>query len=179
MRLFVALNLPQYAVSSLQRCVDSLQPYLVEGRVTDSQNYHITLSFLGEVDENNLIYIQSAMDKVKDMSAPQLSFAGLINMRSSDIACAKIKKNADLVALQSNLADALEQRGFSVEHRTYRPHVTLIRKYKFSLPFAEAIKYAELSNRPFDCPTITLFQTVFGSGGVTYRPLYTVNLAEK
>lgn len=176
MRLFIALPLTQCATKALQRCTDSLAPHLTSGRIVDSDNYHITLSFLGEVSENNLIYIQSAMDAIKAMPAPTLSFVGLGNIRSSEIVCAKLKKSDKLFDLQSALANELEQRGFAVEHRAYRPHVTLIRKYKFDLPFAEAVKYAQLSNMPFQCDEVTLFETIFGSGGVNYRPVYTVKL---
>ena len=74
------------------------------------------------------------------------------------------------------MGNKLEQAGFAVEHRAYRPHVTIIREYGFELPFSEVTKFVDVYNKPFDAPEVVLYESVSGKDGVTYRPLYAVTL---
>ena len=116
------------------------------------------------------------MDSVKNLPAPRLAVNQFAILRASNIVCARFNKNANLTELHDVLADKLEQSGFNVEHRAYRPHVTMIRKYAFSLPFSEVTKCVDVYNKPFDAPQVVLYESVFTDNGVTYRPLYSVTL---
>lgn len=176
MRVFIALNLPEKTKSNLERSASQFKDVASGGNFTARQNYHVTLHFLGNVDERNLIYIQSAMDAVKYMPAPKLSISQFAVLRASNVVCAKFNKNANLTALHDALADNLEKMGFTVEHRAYRPHVTMIRKYAFTLPFSEVTKCVDVYNKPFDAPEVVLYQSTLNNDGPTYTPLYTVTL---
>lgn len=176
MRVFIALNLPQKTKDNLERSASEFKSLATGGSFTPKDNYHLTLHFLGEVAPSDLIYVQSAMDGVKDLPAPELSVSQFTVLRASDIVCAKLRQSAELTTLHDELGLRLEQHGFEVEHRAYRPHVTLIRKKSFALPFSEVTKSVKVYNMPFYATELTLFESVFTNSGVTYRELYTVNL---
>lgn len=176
MRIFIALNLPDKMRDNLERSANQFKDLATGGNFTKKENYHITLHFLGNVQPADLIYVQSAMDFVKNLPAPRLSASQFTLLRASDIVCARFNKNANLTALRDALADKLEQAGFTVERRAYRPHVTMIRKYAFALPFSEVTKNVDVYNKPFDAPEVILYESVFGDDGVTYNPLYKVTL---
>ncbi len=179
MRVFIALNLPDKTKDNLERSASQFKTLATGGAFVPKENYHVTLHFLGNVEKNNLIYIQSAMDSAINMPAPKLSINQFAVMRASNVVCAKFNKNADLTALHDKLADGLDKMGFTVERRAYRPHVTLIRKYSFSLPFSEATKCVDVYNKPFDAPEVVLYQSVFTDSGVKYAPLYSVTLSAR
>lgn len=178
MRIFIALELPQKTKENLCRSMQQLQDHATRGSFTSQQNLHITLHFLGEVLPENLIYVQSAMDSVKHLSAPTLAISQISTLRASDVVCAKLKYDQQLLLLHSTLGDNLEQNGFDVEHRAYRPHVTLMRRYAFDLPFSEVTKGVKVYNMPFDGKHIVLYQSVLGKDGPTYTELYRVELAD-
>ena len=73
----------------------------------------------------------------------------------------------------------MEANGFEVEHRAYRPHVTIIRKKSFTLPFSEVTKSVKVYNMPFYATDVVLYESVFGDEGVSYRELYKVKLKIK
>lgn len=177
MRVFVALKLPQRTKDNLARSVNQLRELSTGGNFVPTDNFHITLHFLGNVAPNDLIYIQSAMDGVKHMPAPELAVTQIAMMKASDIVCAKLKHNSNLLELHDRLGELLEQNNFEVEHRAYRPHVTLIRKKSFALPFSEVTKSIDVYNMPFDATDVVLYESVFDKTGVSYRELYTVTLA--
>ena len=176
MRVFVALELPQKTKDNLERSSSQFQEHSNGGNFVPKENFHITLHFLGNIAPSDLIYVQSAMDAVKDLPAPNLAVTQFAMLRASDIVCARLKYSAELVSLHDLLGDKLEANGFEVEHRAYRPHVTLIRKKSFNLPFSEVTKSVKVYNMPFDATNVVLYESVFGDGGVTYKPLYTVTL---
>lgn len=176
MRIFIALNLPDKTRDNLSRSASQFKELSKGGSFTKKENYHVTLHFLGNVEKPDLIYVQSAMDSVKDLPAPKLSVSQFAVLRASNVVCARFNKNADLTNLHDALGAKLEEAGFTVEHRAYRPHVTVIRKYAFTLPFSEVTKCVDVYNKPFDAPEVVLYESVFGEDGVTYNPLYKVTL---
>lgn len=176
MRVFIALNLPQKTKDNLERSVGEFKALANGGNFTPKENYHLTVHFLGEVAPSDLIYVQSAMDGVRDLPAPELAVSQFTVLRASDIVCAKLRQCHALTTLHDELGQRLEQSGFVVEHRAYRPHVTLIRKKSFVLPWAEVTKNVTVYNMPFYATDLTLYESVFTSSGVTYRELYTVTL---
>ena len=176
MRVFIALELPQKVKDNLERSSRQFAEYADGGNFVPKENMHLTLHFLGNVDPNDLIYIQSAMDGVRNMPAPTLSVTQFAMQRASDIVWAKIRQSAELNGIHDALGEKLEANGFETEHRAYRPHVTIIRKKSFILPFSEVTKSVQVFNMPFTANKLTLFESVFAGRGVTYRPLYTVEL---
>lgn len=176
MRLFIAITLPQQTKLNLVRNIEQLKAFATSGNFVSEDNLHITLHFLGETPESQLIYIQSAMDKLKGMEKPQLGISGVTVFRSADLVCARFKHNNALLEIHKTLGSCLEESGFCVEHRAYRPHTTLVRRPRFTMPFSEVSKNITVYNKPFEVQTITLYQTVFGEKGAKYIPLYSVEL---
>lgn len=176
MRVFVALELPQKVKDNLERSERQFAEYATGGNFVPKENLHLTLHFLGNVNDSDLIYVQSAMDAVRDLPAPTLSVTQFAQQRVGDIVWAKIRQSAALTELHDRLGEKLEENNFETEHRAYRPHVTLIRKKSFSLPFSEVTKNVQMFNMPFAATNLTLFESVFDKRGVTYRPLYTICL---
>lgn len=176
MRLFIAITLPVQANTNLTRNIEQLSAFLTSGNIVPQDNLHITLHFLGETPDSKLIYIQSAMDSLKGMEKPMLGISGITAFRSADLICARYKHNNALIEVHKKLGDGLEQAGFFVEDRAYRPHTTLIRKARFSLPFSEVNKNVTVYNKPFEAGCITLYRTLFEQDGVKYVPLYSVEL---
>ena len=176
MRVFVALDLPQKTKDNLERSSRQFAELSNGGNFVKKDNFHVTLHFLGNVAPSDLIYIQSAMDAIRDLPALELAVTQFALMRASDIVCAKLKQNNELLTLHATLGEKLEKNGFQVEHRAYRPHVTVIRKKSFTLPFSEVTKSVKVYNKPFVADSVVLYESVFDENGVHYRELYKVTL---
>lgn len=176
MRVFIALDLPQKTKDNLERSATEFKALATGGNFIPKENYHLTLHFLGEVAPSDLTFIQSAMDGVKDLPAPELAVSQFTVLRASDIVCAKLRQSKALEMIHDELGEKLESHGFPVEHRAYRPHVTMIRKKSFTLPFSEVTKSVNAYNKPFFATDLTLFESVFTPNGVTYQELYKVTL---
>lgn len=97
------------------------------GRSPPAENLHLTLAFLGAVDEHRLPELSALADSIT--AAPfALDLERIGYWRAQRLAWAAPREcPVELTALTVRLADALRHRGFRTEERAFKPHVTLLR----------------------------------------------------
>jgi 2'-5' RNA ligase len=129
-RCFVALNLPP----ELKGRLAELEARLKEARADVSwvkpENIHLTLKFLGGVEETRIPLIKRAIQEGLRGEGPLvLSLAGLgvfPNPRSPRVIWVGVEGDTErMEKLQKRLEQALEEVGFPREARSFSPHMTL------------------------------------------------------
>ncbi len=129
-RCFVALNLPP----ELKGRLAELEARLKEARADVSwvkpENIHLTLKFLGGVEETRIPLIKRAIQEGLHGEGPLvLSLAGLgvfPNPRSPRVIWVGVEGDTErMEKLQKRLEQALEEVGFPREARSFSPHMTL------------------------------------------------------
>ena len=123
MRLFIALPLPaetRRALSAWARNCGS-RPAL---RWTDQ--LHITLRFLGEVEELRASLVIAALDGVHLRPFP-VEFDGLEVLGRAGVLAATARLTPQLAALEIEVRSRVSAFGEKQETRSFRPHVTLAR----------------------------------------------------
>ena len=127
MRLFFALW-PDAAATAALADVAAELAQLTGGKAVAAAKIHLTLAFLGEVEESRLAQALAAGAGVRcpafDVALDQVG-----SFRGARVAWAGCSRPpAELVELQSALAGELVRRGFALDDRPYAAHVTLARK---------------------------------------------------
>lgn len=140
-------------------------------RWIDAENYHITLRFIGDIDER---MAREAADVLDDIRRPSfavtlegLSWFGADKPRAI---VAKIKPTAPLIELQADQERRLRRIGLEPAPRKYMPHITLAR-LRSSSPHAVA-DYLSVRgyfpSRQFEATRFVLFSARESSGGGPY-----------
>jgi RNA 2',3'-cyclic 3'-phosphodiesterase len=147
-RTFVAVELGDEARAHLAREIARLDRALPSVRWADPANLHLTLVFLGELDDERLASVHEAVQDVAPNVKPfTLAVAGLGTFGSLDaprVVWAGLGGNLRrLTELHDALAAALEARGFTRESRPFSPHLTLAR-LKAPLSAGDAHRLASL-----------------------------------
>ncbi len=173
MILSIALPLPSGAIFNTVRSVQQLQCHMTSGNILSEGNYNIGLQYLGTVTSQELLYVYSILDSI-NMPPLTVAYSSIVGGRGNVMA--KIKPNASLTQLHIMLADKLEEQGFAVERRAYRPHVPMATAVKCHLPFAEVSKCIDVYNRPFVCDRVVLYEITYNDTVPTYTELYSVPL---
>lgn len=131
-RVFFAIWPDGTAKKQLAALAEQLQAEpLCSGRKTEPENIHLTLVFVGEVDTGGLEALRLAADEVRGRNthAFDIVIEEIRYWKHKGIAYATTGKvPRQLGDLVDALRDALSAAGFSIERRTYRPHITLMRK---------------------------------------------------
>src|SRR5438132_659150 len=123
-RLFTALEIPREIAFSLSM----LRGGLPGARWIDPENYHLTLRFIGDVDDVLAHEIASLLDQV-DRPAFELRFDRLASFggRRPRAVIAAAAPVAPLVELQAELERLMQRMGLEPEGRKFTPHVMLAR----------------------------------------------------
>jgi hypothetical protein len=108
-RLFTALEVPRDAALSLSL----LRGGLPGARWVDSENYHITLRFFGDVEGHVADEIANALDRVRRPAFTiSLSGVGVFGGRKPHALWAGVSASPDLFALQAEIERKCQRLGF-------------------------------------------------------------------
>lgn len=169
MRLFYSLPLSQQVADALFDASVRLRKNLKDGNVTPKENLHITVSFVGNVNEIKADILAEILRETASQNyAPQLIFSPPTQLHGADLICSKIKLNDNLLKINKDIVAQLEKKGFTAEKR-FTPHVTLIRRPVFSVPFATLKSQTEFDIPLSSCDSIALVESRLNIGA---RPQY-------
>lgn len=123
-RLFVGLPLP----AELATRLEALGGGIPGARWIEARNLHVTLRFIGEVDEGMAAEIDETLAQLQ---APGFSLTldgfGTFGRTRPNHLWAAVEKAPELLHLQAKVEAALARLGLVPEGRKYLPHVTLAR----------------------------------------------------
>ena len=162
MRLFIALCFDRQVRRQIRDVQKRLGALARRGALTPEENLHLTLAFLGEVPEARLGAVQEAMEAV-DMVPLTLTFDRLGRFSQREGAL-EVERGGEELARQ------LRQRGFLLEERAFKPHLTLGRRMELpEAPDREAVLGAPITAH---AEQMTLMRSQRGERGMCYTPLY-------
>ena len=174
MRTFVALELPAEFVNDIAALCRTLEAS-VEGRFLARETYHITLAFLGEIDDAQVSRAMDALDAAGAEAQPvSLRSDGLGKFgRSSDATLwMGIAPTPELSAIAFQVREELERHDVSFDNKPFKAHVTLARRARIPKGKFPTLAFP----REAQATRVTLFKSELAAGGATYKPLYTVEL---
>jgi len=132
MRTFIAIELNKEARDYLRQQVRQLVSALPHASWVDPASLHLTLAFLGELDDAQLEKAMNATQEVAQAARPFTLRIGALGTfgpaHNPRVIWRGIVGNlSPLLDLQSRLAVRLAADGFPAEERAYSPHLTLAR----------------------------------------------------
>ncbi len=174
MRTFIALELPDLfedEVASLARQLSNA----VAGRFMRRETYHVTLAFLGDVDEMGARAAMAALDAACAGAAPvELAPEGLGTFgRPRDATLwLGLRPTPELTGLAEAVRTQLDARGCSYDRKAFRPHITLARRARLPEGALPGLAFP----LPATARRVTLFKSTLTQEGARYKPLHTVEL---
>lgn len=132
MRAFIALELPADFADDTAAAARRLSASL-EGRFLDRSTYHLTLAFLGDIDDAEASRAMDALDVACAGSAPvSLAPDGLGKFgRPADATLwLGVAPDPALQALAERVREELTARDVPFDPKPFRPHITLGRRVR-------------------------------------------------
>lgn len=167
-RLFVGLALPEEVRARLAALCAGLQGV----RWVAPENMHVTLRFIGDIDEGTAEDVHEALAQVR---APgfdlHLAGAGTFGSRSRPHALwVGVDKTPALVHLRDKVESAVVRAGLDPENRKFSPHVTLARMKGAPAPrLPEFVaQHDALRVGPIAVRRFVLFSSHLGRNGASY-----------
>ena len=176
MRLFVALDLSD----DIKQQLGALQFGLPGAHWSKPENAHVTLCFLGEMSEADMVDLGIALGKIKCPAFDvQIEGVGVFgNAKRPRILWAGVKQTDAITHLQQKVATIAIRHGIRLEDRKFKPHITLGRIHQS--PYEKVRDYLS-DHGLFKTDTIpiehfTLFSSRLGHGGPHYEEEFIFDL---
>lgn len=166
-RLFTGIEIPK----SIAEQLSWMQGGLENARWIDPGSYHITLRFIGDVEE----YLAEAIDDgLRSIRADAFSLClhtvGYFGNRKPRSVWAGIDASPALTNLQSAHEQVCQRAGLEPEGRKFTPHITLarLRHAKLSGVRDYIAAHSQFATPPFPVEKFVLFSARNSKGGGPY-----------
>lgn len=125
MKLFIALTFDELTTARMTTIQQQLSEELSQSDAMRPENLHLTLVFIGNVDEEDVFAIEDALDTVRSSTQFSLTFD---HVQAHEETTWLVPRQCDALSrLQAEIERTLRELGLELEGRPFAPHVTLFR----------------------------------------------------
>lgn len=189
MRAFIAISLPQQIINTLSKLQSELKNTGADVKWVEPENIHLTLKFLGEIDEGVKDCVANAIREVASLNPafkanissfgafPKIDYPRVIwvGLGAGDSESKKIAKEIE---------EKLTKIGIPAEERDFTSHITLgrVRSPKNRFKLVQELKKLEsessqrLSGLEFEVNAVSLYKSSLSQGGPVYEALQKASL---
>jgi 2'-5' RNA ligase len=182
-RAFIAVEIDPQVIDKISAAITELKSRVSGVRWVGAANFHLTLKFLGDVEEAQIDRIGAALEEqlhpfprftinakglgvFPDLRRPRILWVGLAGI--------------ELASLVSRLESALEPLDFAPEKRSFTPHLTIGRwrqTERASKTLGQALEsWKDYQFGVTNIDEMILFQSKLNPKGAIYTKLKTVTL---
>jgi 2'-5' RNA ligase len=182
MRTFIAIELPGEIKNILGSIQDELKQTQADVKWVKPENIHLTLKFLGEIDEDLVEKIHSILDEVAGKNCPfKLGLTNLgafPKLQYPRVIWIGMVGDQKVIDIAKDLEEQMVKIGIPAESRPFSSHITLGR-LRSGLNRKALIEKLESLNKKFTPPypefnlhSLTLFKSTLTPQGPIYEALF-------
>jgi len=166
MRLFVAINFDEKIKAALSEVQDKMKLQGVRGNFTHPENLHLTLAFIGEYADPDLV--KEILEGIR-LAPFEISLEGMGSF--GNLWWAGIRQSDRLDVLARILRRRLAESDIPFDRKKFRPHVTLVRRPESRLTLSPG-DYAEIIRGvSMTVDHISLMRSDRGKNGMIYTEI--------
>lgn len=181
MRSFIAIELEPEIKDRLEEIQVKSKGFSRRGTYTSRENMHINLYFLGEIERDDIQYIQTAMfemgNRTKAFSL-ELNEVGFFPKGKTGVMWVGTKKSKELERLFFGLGKSLSRQGFGKDRTGLTPHITIGRDIEPQRGFTDIQKKLEIKPQEFKVKKMTLIESKRRGFELFYKTLYVQEFKE-
>ncbi len=123
MRLFIAICFTEEFREGILDIMEDLKEQGVRGNFTRKENLHLTLTFIGETDQQKKI-----IQVLRHLDLPACSLQLRGSGSFGDLYWVGLRREKVLDWYVRDLQTGLEEAGIRFDRKPFRPHITLVRR---------------------------------------------------
>lgn len=179
-RLFFCVDLEERVKERLGEVIQELKGRCGQGKWVPPHNLHLTLRFLGEVDEGRVEELRGLARRVAARFSPFNMRLGALGAfpdpgRARVIWLGPLEGGEEFVRLALTMEEEVRKLGFEPETKGPKPHVTLAR-FKRPKDLRGTLQGVKPEPLSIEVQEITLMRSTLRPEGPIYTPLFRVPL---
>ncbi|MFQ6114286.1 MAG: RNA 2',3'-cyclic phosphodiesterase [bacterium] len=183
-RTFIAIEIPDSIHQKIAKVQDELKSKQEKARIswTKPGNIHLTLRFLGDVEESRINSVVEAIEKaVQPFSSFDFlvrNFGAFPNFRRPRVLWIGIENPpSELTQMAQNIEDELSTIGFTSEKRKFSAHLTIGRvKSSLSQSFVQLLQARDFEGGQVRVKEVVVMKSDLRPTGAVYTPLKKIKL---
>ncbi len=181
MRFFIALNFENNVKDYLLEIQSLIKESVLKGNYTLYDNFHLTLRFLGEFNQEDIYLFEEVLDELKSsINSFNIKIGGINSFQRKDkhiVFVDVIENRTELNHLANTLNKMIDERLKVTERYQFKPHITIGREIVFKddsylgkiIPYQDKIFIDKVS---------LMLSSRNEHNILTYTPVYTVKLGK-
>lgn len=189
MRAFIAIELPEEIRNILSRIQDELGQTRADVKWVKPKNIHLTLKFLGEIEQDLVKKIQAILEQIAQKNSSfslRLSNLGAFpKLQYARVVWFSISNDQPVLNIAKDLETELLKIDLPAESRTFSSHITLGR-VRSGLNRKALVERIESLNKNFSSPqpefkvlSLTLFKSTLTPQGPIYESIFNCPLSSE
>jgi len=179
-RVFIAIELDKSIKQYIGRKQEIVRNYSLKGNFSRIDNFHLTLRFIGEVNNQDVEKLKNVINQLTLEYKPfnfTLGNLGFFPSRNKKIVWIGVKSGEkELKSLFNKLEGFLETNGFPRESRGFKPHITIGREIRLKVDIEEIRNNISIENIVVPVERISLMESTRVNGKLSYIPIHISNL---
>lgn len=174
-RLFVALNISDEIKGEIISLRNKVIPNPSDYKWEKKEKLHLTLKFIGNVEEKLVDKIQNEMSflpEYKPFNCSFSKFGFFYSGKIPKILWLGLRINDEIFGLVKRLNDKLVLYNIPGEKREFKPHLTILRvKKKLNKNFINSFENCKLPETKFITDSVSLVKSELLQGGSKYSEI--------
>lgn len=183
MRTFIAIEIEPSIKEKISELINKLSQTGARVGWVKKESIHLTLKFLGEVDEKKIKEVSERLKEISSRTKPfkiRIEGAGWFPEGSLNprVLWIGIKYPEQLRVLWKGIEKEMKELGFKEEERDFSPHITIGRvkeKERISAVLEILKKFMTTFFGETEVKSIVLFKSVLKPDGAEYTPIEKFN----
>lgn len=179
MRIYIAIDFEDSIKDYFDKITSYIKNLCSEGSFTRKNNFHLTIRFIGEVDDFQIDKIKEVMDKATLNVSPfeiSVNSFGIFKRKKTNILWAGIEENLALSAFHKTLSTLLKESKIPFYDKIFMPHITLGRRVLFHEDSTNLDNLIEFERVKIPVKAITLMASKEENGKLNGVSIYEVKL---
>ena len=181
-RLFIALEIPEEALDKVIQIRDSVYGVGDGVKWEPKNKLHLTLKFLGDVDdslnEKIIAELSGIADEYKPINGELNRFGMFYRKKQPAILWVGLTENDEIKSLQKDVEKAASDLGFKKEKREFHSHITLLRvKGREDYEKLKKLENYKFDPIPFTADKLALIKSELTQKGSIYTIVKSFNLS--
>ena len=165
MRCFIGIDLPSTAIKEIERLQNIIEPHFI-GKITESKNLHLTLKFLGEINNDTLKKVKKKLFLIKSQPLKlYLDKLGVFSKKFVKIVWVKVSNVSLQKLIDNSLTDIFEKEWRFMGHIT----IARIKNLKNKNSFLELINKTKVNKIVFMIKEFYLKESILQKEGPVYK----------